>query len=75
LRGRALARNGAVTLASNLSVGGCPAAASVPGGPIPPFGAGAASAIPSLQEWTLVLLGLMLAGFGGWQLRRRVVAR
>jgi len=77
LRGRALARNGAVTLDANGAVGGCPAAASVPGGPIPPPGAGAGAglAIPTLQEWTLLLLGLMLAGLGGWQVRRKAIAR
>ncbi|RZJ17665.1 MAG: IPTL-CTERM sorting domain-containing protein [Haliea sp.] len=75
LRGRALARNGTVTLDSNLAVGGCPAAASVPGGPILPLGAGGASTVPTLQEWALILLGLMLAGFGGWKLRRQAIDR
>jgi hypothetical protein len=31
--------------------------------------------VPTLQEWALILLGLMLAGFGGWQVRRKVIAR
>jgi hypothetical protein len=76
LRGRALARNGAVTLDSNLAVGGCPAAAAAPGGPIPAPGAGGPFVpVPTLQEWALILLGLMLAGFGGWQVRRKVIAR
>ena len=73
LRGRALARNGAVTLDSNLAVGGCPIAAAVPGGPIPPPGAGAGGgvdAIPTLQEWALILLAFILAGVGAWQVRR-----
>lgn len=72
LRGRALARNGAVTLDSNLNVGGCPIAAAVPGGPIPPPGGtnGIASA-PTLQEWALITLGLMLAAMGAWYVRRQ----
>ena len=75
LRGRALARIGAVTLDSNLNVGGCPAAASVPGGPIPPPGAGTIVSIPTLQEWALILLAMMLAGVGGWQVRRKASIR
>lgn len=77
LRGRALARNGATTLDTNPAVGGCPAAASVAGGPIPPPGAGlgGVSNVPTLQEWALMLLGLMVAGFGGWQLRRKATLR
>ena len=75
LRGRALARNGAVTLDSNLSVGGCPAAAAFPGGPIPAPGAGTIVSVPTLQEWALILLALMLAGFGGWHVRRKAIAR
>jgi len=75
LRGRALASNGAVTLDSNLAVGGCPAAASVPGGPIPAPGAGRIENVPTLQEWALILLGLMLAGLGAWQQRRKAIAR
>ncbi len=71
LRGRALARIAAVTLDSNL-VGGCPIAAAFPGGPI--GGAGVVSA-PTLQEWALIFLGLMLAGMGGWQVRRKSVVR
>lgn len=72
LRGRALARNGAVTLDSNLSVGGCPIAPAAPGGPIPPPGAGAGLVgAPTLQEWALIMLGLMLAGLGGWHVRRK----
>lgn len=72
LRGRALARNGAVTLDSNLAVGGCPIAAAFPGGPIGGAGAGISSA-PTLQEWALIFLGLMLAGVGGWHVRRKSI--
>ncbi len=66
LRGRALARNGAVTLASNLDVGGCPFAAAVPGGGGGGGGGGGIANVPTLQEWSLILLGLMLAALGGW---------
>ena len=72
LRGRALARNAAVTLDSNQNVGGCPIAAAVPGGPI--GGAGVVPA-PTLQEWALIFLGLMLAGMGGWYVRRKSLVR
>jgi Ice-binding-like/IPTL-CTERM motif len=70
LRGRALARNGAVSLDSNLNVGGCPVAAAFPGGPIP-LGATGFVAVPTLQEWALIFLGLILAGVGGWHVRRK----
>ena len=78
LRGRALARVAAVTLDSNLNVGGCPIAAAVPGGPIGGGGAGAGANLalaPTLQEWALIFLGLMLAGVGGWHVRRKIVVR
>ena len=73
LRGRALARTAAVTLDSNLNVGGCPAAAAAPGGLIPPPGGigGGLAGAPTLQEWALIMLGLMLAGLGGWHVRRK----
>ena len=72
LRGRALARTAAVTLDSNLAVGGCPNAAAFPGGPL--GGAGVIPA-PTLQEWALIFLGLMLAGVGGWHVRRKIIFR
>ena len=75
LRGRALARNGAVTLDSNLSVGGCPVAPAFVGGPIPAPGSGTISPAPTLQEWALILVGLMLAGMGGWHVRRKGTVR
>ena len=82
LRGRALAKVAAVTLAANPVVGGCPIAAAVPGGPIPPPGGGGGGGAgagvvpaPTLQEWALIFLGLMLAGVGGWQVRRKSVVR
>lgn len=73
LRGHALARIGAVTLDSNQTVGGCPIAPAFPGGPIPPPGAGAFTSVPTLQEWALIFLGLMLAGVGGWYVRRQSI--
>lgn len=78
LRGRALARIAAVTLDSNLNVGGCPIAAAVPGGPIGGgVGGGGAGVVPAptLQEWALIFLGLMLAGLGGWHVRRKSIVR
>ena len=76
LRGRALARIAAVTLDSNLNVGGCPIAAAVPGGPIGGGGGGAGVVpAPTLQEWALIFLGLMLAGVGGWHVRRKSIVR
>jgi hypothetical protein len=82
LRGRALARSAAVTLDSNLSVGGCPVAPAFVGGPIPPpppipppvAGVGVFAA-PTLQEWALIFLGLMLAAMGGWYVRRQGMGR
>lgn len=78
LRGRALARTGTVTLDANPNVGGCPIAAAFAGGPIPPgAGAGAGTLVgaPTLQEWALIFLGLMLAALGGWQVRRKSLGR
>lgn len=75
LRGRALARIAAVTLDSNLNVGGCPIAAAFPGGPIGGGGGGGIVPAPTLQEWALIFLGLMLAGVGGWHVRRKSIAR
>lgn len=71
LRGRALARDASVTLDANGTVGGCPVAAAFVGGPVPgAVGAGVQS-VPTLQEWSLALLALMLGGVGAWIVRRR----
>lgn len=76
LRGRALASVGAVTLDSNLNVGGCPVAPAFVGGPIPAPGVGAGIvSVPTLQEWTLIFLGLLLATMGGWYVRRQGIGR
>lgn len=72
LRGRALARDAAVTLDSNAAVGGCPfAVAGAPGGGGGGGGGGGISEVPTLQEWSLIFLGLMLAAAGAWYARRR----
>jgi len=71
LRGRALARTAAVTLDSNGSVGGCPIAAGSVGGPVPGVGGSGVQAVPTLQEWSLVLLALALAAAGARYARRR----
>lgn len=77
LRGRALASTGAVTLDSNPAVGGCPIAAAVPGGPIPgvPGSGSGVESVPTLQEWNLILLALLLAGLGGWYARHKARRR
>lgn len=62
LTGRALAAAaGDVTLAGTNTVGGCSAPAGGGGG-----GGGGIANVPTLQEWSLILLGLMLAALGGW---------
>jgi hypothetical protein len=59
--GRALARNGAVTLdTNNISFANCTLA-----GPIP--------AVPTLSQWALMLLSLLLALAGYTAMRRRAV--
>jgi len=59
--GRALARNGAVTLdTNNISFANCTLA-----GPIP--------AVPTLSQWALILLSLLLALAGYTAMRRRAV--
>ena len=75
LRGHALARIAAVTLDSNPNVGGCPIAPAFVGGPIPPPGAVSITSVPTLQEWALIFLGLMLAGMGGWYVQSKSLAR
>ena len=72
LRGRALARNGAVTIASAINVGGCPTAlaGAVGGGGAGGGGAGGTTAVPTLGEWSLIFLSLLLMAAGGWYARR-----
>lgn len=67
LRGRALARNGAVTLQSNnVSNAGCP------GAPPPPPPPGPPAQVPEGDTLLLVVTGLAgLAGYAGLQLRGR----
>ena len=65
--GRTLARTGAVTLDSN-NIGGCASAAPPP----PPPGAGGSPRqVPTLSEWAMILLTMMLALAGFAALRRR----
>ncbi len=61
--GRTLARTGAVTLGSS-NVGGCSAAP-----PPPPVGGPAG--IPTLSEWAMIIMTMLLALTGFFALRRR----
>jgi hypothetical protein len=68
VQGRVLARNGTVTLDTN-AVTAC-AGGSTPGFVVPfggPLGGGggpAGAGIPTLSQWAMILLGLILAGVG-----------
>jgi hypothetical protein len=71
LQGRALARNGTVTLAGN-TVNACSGGTAqgfvVPGlAPVPPL----TSAIPTLSEWAMIMLSGLLAIAGFVAMRRR----
>ncbi len=67
LQGRALARNGTVTLDSN-TVTAC-SGGTAAGFLVPPFGAGLN--IPALSQWAMVVLAALLA-VGGFAAMRRV---
>ena len=68
LTGRALARNGAVTLdTNNISFGACGAGGG-PGGVPPPFPPGAVPTLPEIGAWALLAV---LLGSGAYLLRRR----
>lgn len=70
LNGRALARNGLVSLDSNPVV----ACSGGPAPPVPPITtapAGPVEAIPTLSEWAMILLAALLAVAGYAALRRR----
>jgi len=71
LQGRALARNGTVTLASN-NVTAC-TGGTAPGFIVPPLAplAPVAGAIPTLSEWAMVMLAALLAVAGYAAMRRR----
>ena len=71
LQGRALARNGTVTLDSN-AVTAC-SGGSTPGYIVPTVG-GSAESIPTLSEWTMALLAALLAIAGIAAVRRRKAA-
>ncbi len=68
--GRALARNGAVTLSGDVNNAcGAYTGTGLPGaGPVPP---GAATPTPTLSEWGMVLLAALLAIAGFAAMRRR----
>jgi len=66
LSGRALAQTGTVTLDSN-NVGGCSAVFVPPLGP----GAGGGTAVPTLSQWTMILLAGLLAIAGFAAMRRQ----
>lgn len=64
--GRALARNGAVTLdTNNVTPATCASAAPVPVPPVP---------VPTLTEWALIMLAVLLAAAGFVALNRRTPA-
>ncbi|MGE0356046.1 MAG: ice-binding family protein [Burkholderiales bacterium] len=69
LQGRALARNGSVTLDSN-NVTAC-TGGTTPGFLVPPLApaAPAAGAVPTLSEWAMILLAALLA-FAGYSAMR-----
>ena len=66
LTGRALATVGPVTLAGTNAVGGCSGAAPPPPPPPPPI-----ADIPTLSEWAMIALTLLLALAGFTAIRRR----
>lgn len=72
LQGRALARNGTVTLDSN-AVTAC-SGGTDPGFLVPPIVAapGTSTAIPTLSQWSLLLLALLLGVVGVWAMRGRI---
>ena len=71
LQGRALARNGTVTLDSN-AVTAC-AGGSTPGFLVPPPAvlAGGGSLVPTLSEWAMILLAALMAAAGIVAMRAR----
>jgi type VI secretion system secreted protein VgrG len=70
LEGRALARNGTVTLASN-NINAC-SGGSTPGFIVPAAGIfGAPSPAPTLSEWAMIMLAGLLAMAGFAALRKR----
>lgn len=69
VQGRVLARNGAVTLASN-AINAC-AGGSTPGFLVPAFFSAGNGAAPTLSEWSMALMALLLALTGYVALRRR----
>jgi len=74
LSGRALARNGTVTMDTNAitaCTGGSTPGFTVPGGPAPPGTPSAPAATPTLSEWAVILLALPMGAVGLGRMRRR----
>ena len=73
LNGRALARNALVSLASNTvtACSGGPVPAVPPPAAIPPVAATPAGNIPTLSEWALVMLAVLLVIAGFAAMRRK----
>ena len=70
LSGRALARNGTVTLSSN-QVTAC-SGGTAPGFLVPPVAALAPGGkVPTLSEWAMILLAMLMAGAGIVAMRRK----
>jgi hypothetical protein len=66
--GRALARNGAVTLSGNVdNACGAYGGSGIPAG----LGGTGATAVPTLSEWAMILLAALLAASGYMVMRRR----
>lgn len=68
VQGRVLARNGAVTLDSN-AINAC-AGGSTPGFIVPAFFSAGSGVAPTLSEWSMALMALLLAVTGYAALRR-----
>lgn len=72
LQGRALARNGTVTMDSN-AITAC-TGGTAPGFIVPPIGLGPSASpndVPALSTWAMIALTLLLAGAGFVAMRRR----
>ena len=60
-----------VTISAGKAYGVFLAGPLIPGSPLPGF---TSAAVPALSKWGVVLLAAMLAAFGSWKLRQRIVA-
>jgi len=67
--GRALARNGAVTLSGNVdNICGAYGGSGIPAGLVP---GGGSKAVPTLSQWAMILLAVLLALIGYLAMRRK----